>query len=133
MSGSVIIKPFRVRVEGYEDCYVHFTRSRMKALADSWRSYCCHVRDIRFSQFLKIAHAWAEDPGERFGEVMTVCGPPGFYVSHNSQYIQFVRADSEIVLNAHPLEVEPPEARRGTPYYTPTLPPEALRCGSGDR
>lgn len=119
MSGGMTIKPFRVRVDGYEDSYVHYTRSRMKALADSWRGYCSYIGYVHFKHFLKIAHAWAVAPSDRFGEAMTVCGEPALYVSHNSQYIQFVRPGSELILNTHPLDVEPPEARRGTPYYSP--------------
>ena len=126
IDGLCIVRPWRVRVAGYEDSYVHYERSRQKALAASWRDYGCYVKQVPFRQFLQIASARMEPLGERFGELMWVGGKPAFYVSHNSQYIQFVRPDSDMVMNTHPYDVEPPEARRGTPYYVEPLDPPKL-------
>lgn len=118
MSDGFILKPFRVSVSGF-DSYVYPARSRQKALADAWRSYCGYRDDVDFRAFLKMAKVAAEPIPERWGEPLTISGELAFYVSHNRQYIQFARAGSDVVLSSHPLDVEPPEARRGTPYYQP--------------
>lgn len=114
----LIIEPYRVEVSGFPGM-TWFARSRQKALADAWRTYSSYRDDVSFKDFLKMARAAREDRTGRFGEYIEVCGKPAYLVSYDSQYIQFVRPDSDVILNAHPLDVEPPEARRGTPYYRP--------------
>lgn len=109
------LKPFRVRVNGF-DSHIYYARSRQKALSLAWQDYRSTFDEVTFGQFLGRAKAREETPGERFGEAMMVGEQPGFYVSHNRQYIQFVRPGSDVVLNTHPLDVLPVEARRGTPY-----------------
>lgn len=114
-----LIKPFGVSVSGYPE-YTFFARSRGKALSKAWDSYRCG-RDISFMDFLRIAKARRVDPPhERFGERITVGGRPAFLVSWNSQYMQFVQPCDDTIYHTHPLDVEPPEARRGTPYYEET-------------
>lgn len=116
MTTGLIVKPWIVAVPSFSGGqHTYYARSRGKALADAWR--CDAFSHLSFGGFLKIARCYGGIGSERFGEQMTVCGKPAFYVSHNSQYIQFVRPDSDIILNSHPYDVEPPEARRGTPYY----------------
>lgn len=117
---GLVIKPFRVCVEGF-DGHIYYARSRGKALAGAWRNFCSYRDDVDFKAFLGMARSWGEAPGERFGEQIYVCGKPAYLVSWDRQYIQFVRPGSDVILNSHPLDVEPPEARRGTPYYQPAL------------
>jgi|GEM_PF-1584479 len=126
-AGRLIVKPFDVTVTGYSGVECIFARSRGQALAKSWR--CDAFGNVSFGAFLKMARAVQGEAGDRFGEAMTVSGRPAFYISHNRQYIQFVLPDSDVVLNTHPLDVEPPEARRGTPYYTPLPSSEIARLG----
>jgi hypothetical protein len=114
----LIIKPWRVQVSSFP-AYTYFARSRQKALSAAWDSYCSYSA-ISFKDFLKIARARAEEPMGRFGEYIEVAGLPAYLVSYDRQYIQFVRPDSELILSSHPYDVQPPEARRGTAYYTPT-------------
>ena len=121
----LIVKPFYVSVRGYSGYSPIYAKSRGSALADAWR--CDAFNGITFGEFLKVARCYRAPAHDRFGEEIAVCGNPAYLVSYNRQYIQFVRPDSDVILNAHPLDVEPPEARRGTPYYSPT--PEA----EGDR
>lgn len=113
-----ILKAFNVDVRGHAQS-VYYARSRGQAQAQAWRDWT-ECRDCTFMEFMKISRAYIRTPHDRFGEPMTICGEPAFYVSHNSQYIQFVRPDSDVIMNSHPLDVEPPEARRGTPYYQET-------------
>jgi len=118
---AMVIKPFRVWVRGYPESHVYYVRSRQKALAESWRNYTECRDNMPFGEFLKIARAKPEVPSERFGEAMTINGHPAHYVSHNSQYVQFVWPGEEQVLFTHPLDIDQPEARRGTPYYEPPV------------
>ena len=111
---ALIIKPWNVSVHGYGSG-TYYAKSRGRALADAWR--CDAFNAISFRQFLQIANARQIDDTDRFGEPITVGGRPAYLVSWNSQYIQFVRPGSDVILHTHPLDVEPPEARRGTAYY----------------
>lgn len=115
MSG-LVVRGYRVELPGWPPSF-QVARSRGQAIAHTWREYSLCF-EVSFRDFLKLkVRAYRQDLGGRFGEPLTVCNHPAFYVGHNSQYIQFVRPDSDVVLNAHPLDVDPPEARRGTPYY----------------
>jgi len=111
-----ILKQFRVSVDGF-DSHVYHARSRQKALANAWRDFCSYRDDVDFKAFLRMARAQQEEPDERLGEPIIVGGRPAFYVSHNRQYIRFVRPDTDVILSSHPFDVEPPSARRGTSYY----------------
>lgn len=122
---DMVIAPFRVTVSGFAEGHVYYTRSRQKALAESWRGYSSVYENCSFGDFMRIARVDAVKPFERFGEAFTINGTPALYVSHNSQYVQFVRPGSDVVLNTHPLDIDQPEARRGTPYYEPAA---ALRA-----
>lgn len=115
---GVVIRPYEVSVRGYSGYSPIYAATRGKALAKAWR--CDAFNNLSFGEFLKVARAKAREPGERFGEPITVCGKPAFLISWDTQYIQFVRTYSDQILNSHPLDVEPPEARRGTPYYVAT-------------
>lgn len=119
---ELIIKPWAVSFEGQTNTY--FAKSRGAALAACWRAYCSY-RDIAFREFLRTAAALRAPEWDRFGEKIKVGGKPAYLISLNSQYMQFVRPGSADIHNTHPLDVEPPEARRGTPYYTPAAPKAA--------
>jgi len=119
---ALAVKPFYVDADGFGR-YVYFARSRGQAFAKAFGDFGSLRDEATFKDFLRIARVrGCPDRSERFGEAITVCGEPAFYVDHNSQYIQFVRPHSDVILSAHPLDVEPPQARRGTPYAEPTTP-----------
>jgi len=115
MTAGLIVKPFIVAVGGHGE-WTYYTRTRGHALAKAWRDFA-ECRDVTFGQFLAQSNAYSGVGSDRFGEPLTICGEPAFYIRHDSQYIHFVRPDSDVILCSHPLDVEPPEARRGTPYY----------------
>ena len=116
LPADMIVRPYLVTVRGFAN-YIEYTTSRGRALRRSWESYQSHIAEISFGEFLRIANAiiYYHD---RFGELITVCGAPAYLTSWNTQYIQFVRPNSDVVLNAHPLDVDPPSARLGTPYFS---------------
>lgn len=116
---DLIIRPYLVAVSGFGEL-TWFARSRGKALAKAWEAYCSYRDDVGFGAFMSIARCVGKTTAYRFGEAITVGGKPAYFVSCDRQYIQFVRPDSDVVLNSHPFDVFPPEARRGTPYYQPT-------------
>jgi hypothetical protein len=116
LPSDLIIRPYIVSVSGFGEL-TWFARSRGKALATAWEAYCSYRDDVDFKAFLKLARCVGERAcGSRFGEPIMVGSERAYYVSHDRQYIQFVRPNSDVVLHSHPLDVEPPEARRGTPY-----------------
>ncbi len=126
MSG-MIIKPFRVWVDGFPEGHLVYARSRQKALAKSWRSFCSYRDDVSFGDFMRMAKAIPDTPDARFGEAFPINGRHALYVSPNNQYVQIAYPGKECILNTHPLDIDQPEARRGTPYYQP----DANRAGSG--
>lgn len=108
------VKPWAVTVSGYGTGAWYGT-SRGKVIADAWRcDSFCHVS---FKDFLLVVQCRRAEPSERYGERFTINGKPARYISHNRQYVQFVWDGEETVLNTHPLDIDQPEARRGTPYY----------------
>jgi hypothetical protein len=110
-----IIKSWAVTVYGCTQGSV-FAKARGAALADIWR--CDAFGHLTFGEFLKVARCRRDtEHAERWGEHITVGGRPAFMVGLNSQYIQFAYEDGDQVFNTHPLDVMPPDARRGTPYY----------------
>lgn len=104
MSG-LIVKSFEVAVDGFP-AMSWVARSRGQALARSWDSYRSY-REIAFKDFLRIARARRTAGPDGFGRPITVCGHPGFWVGDNGQYVRFVRPDSDVILNSHPLDVRP--------------------------
>lgn len=110
------VDAYQVCVIGYGCAQPIYARSRSKALADTWRSPA--FSGWTYKKFLQKAKAIRCAAHPRFGELIKVNGDIGIIVHVDSQYIKFVRPDSDIIYNTHPLDVEPPEARRGTRYYT---------------
>ncbi len=109
------IRPWSLTVRGYPGFGVYFAASRGKAIADAWR--CDAFDNVSFGNFLSIVTCRQAEPSDRFGERFTISGRPARYVSHNRQYVQFTWDGEETVLNTHPLDIDQPESRRGTPYY----------------
>lgn len=117
LPADLIIRPYTVRVSGFGEL-TWFARSRGKALATAWEAFCSYRDDVDFKAFLKMARCIGRTAhNSRFGEAITVCGERAYWVSCDSQYIQFVRPNSDVILHSHPLDVHPAEARRGTPYH----------------
>ena len=118
-AAGFVLKPYRVTVSGFNE-WTYYAKSRGSATAKAFSDFA-ECRDITFKDFLKLVRVSAADitRGPPFGDQITVCGQPGFYVRCDSQYIHFVRPGCDHILCAHPLDVEPPEARKGTPYYEP--------------
>ncbi|MEN5176360.1 hypothetical protein [Brevundimonas diminuta] len=102
MSGF-IVKTFSVAVDGF-GAMTYVAKSRGQALAKSWGDYSAY-RQVSFKDFLRIARAWRTAPPVGFGRPITVSGKPAFWVGQNSQYVQFVFPNGEVILNSHPLDV----------------------------
>lgn len=111
-----IVRGYRVELPGWPACF-KVAKSRSAAIASTFRDYASCF-DVSFRDFLKLGpRAFRQDLGGRFGEPITVCNLPAFFVGCDRQYVQFVRPGEDIVHLAHPLDVEPAEARRGTAYH----------------
>lgn len=110
MGGNLAIAPFKVSVQEF-GCYIWYARSRGAALAEAFRSWTSMRDEGTFKDFLRIARAWKVIGNGAFGTPITVGGEPAFFVTTNRQYVQFVRADSDVIHNSHPYDVEPPEMR----------------------
>lgn len=119
------VKPWAVTVLDYGTA-TYYGSSRGKVIADAWR--CDAFYHLSFKDFLRIVRCRREEPAERYGEHFTISGRPARYISHNGQYVQFVWDGEDTVLNTHPLDIDQPEARRGTPYYAT---PRHLDKGEG--
>lgn len=106
------LRRWEVTVNGY-DSSVSLATTRGKALADAWR--CDAFNGVTFGEFLKFArcHLSKYKP-ERFGDPITVCGKPAFFVGNNRQYVQIAYPGGEFPLSAHPYDVEPEEYRPDT-------------------
>lgn len=110
------VKAYQIYVDGYGfGANPIYARSRGKALADTWRGE--PFGHLTFKQFLQKSKATVCDAHPRFGERITVNGDEGYIVYLDRQYIHFVKPDNSTIYCTHPLDVEPPEARRGTAYY----------------
>jgi hypothetical protein len=101
---GLIVSPFTVCVMGWPEM-TYIAGSRGKALAKCWGDYRAHDNDVTFGDFLKMTRATKKEPEGRFGEPILVGEEPAFYVSHDGQYVQFVRPGSDQVINSHPLDV----------------------------
>jgi hypothetical protein len=109
------VKPWEVAVSGYPQPGLYFGTSRGKVIAEAWR--CDAFHGVSFKDFLGMVSCRRAAPSERYGERFTISGRPCRYISHNRQYVQFVVDGEDTVYNTHPLDIDQPAARRGTPYY----------------
>lgn len=101
----LIVKSFAVAVDGFPTM-TWVAKTRGQALARAWDSYRS-FQSITFKDFLKIARSWRTASPEGFGRPITVCGQPGFWIGDDGHRVRFVRPDCDVVLNSHPLDVEP--------------------------
>lgn len=109
MSGDFIMKRWQVSVAGYGSSIV-VAASRGKALADTWRNDVFSSQS--FGYFLSHARAIRDRYNPpRWGDPITIEGNPAFFIDNNRQYVQFVYAGKDVVLNAHPYDVLPVDYR----------------------
>lgn len=109
------MKRYRVSVSGYGS-ETYDAASRGKALAQAYRTDA--FGGWTFKKFLTQARVSQAAALADYGREITVSGKPAFYLNRNSQYIRFVFPGSDVVLNSHPLDVEPDELR--PPAYRTT-------------
>ena len=101
---DLVVKEFAVLVLGWSPMR-YVARSRGQAMSKAWSDYqICH--ECSFKRFLGLATARRAEASDDFGKPIIVCGEPAFRVGENRQYVQFVRPGSDVVLNAHPLDVK---------------------------
>lgn len=102
MSDGLIVKEYEVLVAFFPPVR-YVARSRGQAMSKAWQDYqICH--ECSFKEFLSLASA-RRKASEGFGRPVAVCGKPAFRVGADRQYVQFVRPGSDVVINAHPLDV----------------------------
>jgi hypothetical protein len=108
------LRRFEVSIMGWGSG-IYLATTRGKALADAWR--CDAFSGYTFGEFLKIAVCRLTDYQVEPVEI-TVSGRRAFYITHDSQYVTFVRPGGEFTLVAHPFDVLPeqfrPRAYRGS-------------------
>lgn len=107
MAGKLLrpIRTYEVRVLGFPPGN-YSARSRGKALAQAWRSYCSTFDDTGFAAFLRIASARQIPDPPRIGDRIMVGGLLATRVIGHSQYVHFMRDDSDEILCSHPLDVQ---------------------------
>ena len=104
-----VLRPYVVSVEGFGCATYH---ARTPARARVWAFDSAAFNGWTFKQFLQRSRLWrAPKHDPNYGREIIVAGERAFYVTGNSQYIQFVRPNSDVILNTHPYDVEPKELR----------------------
>lgn len=111
MKSDLLIKRWDVSVAGY-GTGTYDAVSRGRALADAWRSDAFY--GFTFKRFLSIANARLGAVTPRWGNAIDVCGKAAIFLENNRQYVRFTYPGGEVVLNAHPYDVEPEEYRPST-------------------
>jgi hypothetical protein len=108
-----LLKRWIVAVDGYgEESFTAPTRGA--AMANAWR--CDAFSSSTFSEFLKFARCRRDQHQPHgYGDEITVCGKPAFFVGANRQYVQIAYPGGQFVLNPHPYDVLP-ERYRPTTY-----------------
>jgi hypothetical protein len=87
--------------------------TRGKAMARAWA--CDAFSGSTFGEFLRFARCRRDDyTPPRFGDPITVCGRPAFFVGNNRQYVHFAYPGADHTMVAHPYDVLPVEYRPGT-------------------
>src|ERR1700749_1405511 len=119
--GEFVLKRWDVEVSGYGSA-VQCAKTRGRALADAWR--CDAFSNWTFGQFLKRARCTrSRYVPDRWGDPITIEGRPAFFVDSNQQYVQFAYPGKDVVLNAHPYDVEPEHYRPSSYRSARTLTP----------
>lgn len=89
--------------------------SRGKAMADTWRSDA--FSGSTYAEFLKFSRCRrGHYKPHRWGDRITACGRPAFFLGNNRQNVQvaFAGTNEQYVGNAHPYDVLPVEYRPDT-------------------
>ncbi len=98
---------YSVRVEGYGSAQ-YAARSPAKARARAWRDFCEIIGAIPFADFLRrsLVRRVPNPPGH--GDRIMVLGSPATRVfsEGHDHYVSFMRDDGDVVLFAHPADVE---------------------------
>lgn len=105
MDEGLVVKAYTVTVDGYT-AVRYVAKSAGKARAAAWRDFQI-VGPCSFKDFMRRASVRSASPGATFGTPITVGGEPAFQVGYDGHYVQFVRPDSDVVLNSHPNDVSP--------------------------
>lgn len=105
MIDGFILSPYRVSVDGFGYGIYH-ARSRGMALSAAYHSSA--FNGWTFREFLIATRCWKEPESApaNYGRIVEVGGEQCHYVSHDRQYMQFVRPGSDVILNTHPLDVK---------------------------
>lgn len=118
MASELLLKRWEVSVEwasGAISRDVVVATTRGKAMADTWR--CDAFSGSTYAEFLKFARCRRDHhKPHRWGDPITACGRPAFFLGMDSQYVQiaFADTDEQHVGNAHPYDVFPAEYRPNT-------------------
>lgn len=118
MAFELQLKRWEVSVEwasGAVSRNVVVATTRGKAMVETWRSDA--FSGSTYAEFLKFARCRRDHhKPHRWGDHITACGRPAFFLGNNSQYVQIAFADTEeqCVGNAHPYDVFPVEYRPDT-------------------
>lgn len=118
MATELLLKRWEVTVQwssGKTTSEIIVATTRGKALADAWRSDA--FSSTPFGDFLKFARCRRDRyVPHRWGDRITACGRPAFFLGNNRQYVQIAFADTEsqFVGNAHPYDVFPIDYRPET-------------------
>lgn len=112
---SFLLRRYAVSVRGFSPV-VFDAKSHGQARAAAYRSFCSYSDATSFKEFLQLVSSVTRvrEVPEKYGQRIRVMGQPAHYVSHDGQYVQFVRPNDTTILNSHPLDVEYPNDQSNT-------------------
>lgn len=100
------IRTYGVKVLGFPTA-LYSARSPAKARAAAWRDYII-CEDVSFKRFLILSSISRQPDPAGVGARVLIGGEPATTVyGHSSQYVWFMRDDSNMRLCSHPLDVLP--------------------------
>ena len=110
---TFLLKRYAVKVRGFETVTFD-AKTHGQARAAAYRAFCSYSDATNFKEFLRLIVSVTRDKKtpQKYGENIKVMGEPAYYVSHDGNYIQFVRPGSTTILNSHPLDVEFKEGKK---------------------
>jgi hypothetical protein len=108
------IRTYSIKVPGFP-AVLYSARSPARARATAWHDYRI-CEEVSFKRFLAISSiARVPDP-PGVGKRVLICGEPATTIyGHSSQYVWFMRDDSDVRLCSHPMDVQPCPQERETP------------------
>jgi hypothetical protein len=105
--GLAPIKTYEITVRGFP-ALLYSARSPSAARARCWRDYSVMGdRETKFRDFLKMSSIRRVPDPPGIGERILVAGDPATRVIGHGQYTHFMLDDSDVILLAHPSEVQP--------------------------